>query len=116
MFPDETLELVTDFVETLEEDWSELKMFLIVGLGLLGLLLSCYSFIGLLLFWNSARLIYLLGFIFSIPVYPFLDISVSSGTNLALCDTATVLSGVILALIYFSPVKTYFIEKPTQSI
>jgi len=115
-FPNETLDLVTEFSEALQTDWSKSKMYLIGGFGLLGIFSICYSFIGLLLFWNSARLIYLLSFIIFIPVYPFLGISVSSATSLALCESASVLSGVILALIYFSPIKSDFTEKSLNSM
>jgi len=48
------------------------------------------------------------------PVYFFTGVNVSSATGQALIDTTNVLSGVILALIYFSPVKLYFTEKTTN--
>jgi len=113
-FPNETLDLVIAYEETLETDWSDTKWFFMGGFALLAVIFSFYIFIGLLLFWDSARLIYLIGFFIFMPVYFFTGVIVSSATGQALFDISSVLSGVILALIYYSPVKSYFTEKTTN--
>ncbi len=105
-----------EYSETLEPEWSDNMMILMGGYFLLGLVITFYTFLGLLLFWNYARHIYLLGFILSLPMYWVAEIIVSSGVAQALCDTVFVLSGFILALIYFSSVKTFFVEKATSEI
>lgn len=116
VFPNETIALLTEYVEALEADWSDTKTIFFGGYGLLALIWVLYTFIGLLWFWDSARLLYLLGFIVFMPIYFFAGINVSSAIGQALADTGNVLSGVILALIYFSPVKSYFVEKSTKGI
>ena len=114
VFPDETVALLTKYSDALESDWSNTQAILISGYLLVCVVYFLFSSLGLLLFWNSARLIYLLGFIIFMPVYFFAGVNVSSATGQALIDTTNVLSGVILALIYFSPVKLYFTEKTTN--
>lgn len=114
VFPDETVALLTKYSDALESDWSNTQAILISGYLLVCVVYFLFSSLGLLLFWNSARLIYLLGFIIFMPVYFFTGVNVSSATGQALIDTTNVLSGVILALIYFSPVKLYFTEKTTN--
>ncbi len=112
----ETVGRMSEYYTTLEAEWSDTKMILMTGYFLLALVWTFYTFLGLLLFWNSARHIYLLGFIVFLPMYWVAEVIVSSGVAQTLCDTAMVLSGFILALIYYSPVQSYFIKKSTPAI
>ena len=116
IFPNEVVALLTEYADTLESDWSETQTILIGGYLLSCIVYYLYTFLGLFLFWNSTRLIYLLGFFVFIPVYFFIGVDVASATGRVLFGATDVLAGFILALIYFSPVKSYFMEKSPPAI
>ena len=111
---------VTVYAESLEAEWSaDTKTYIGISIGVLLIIYLIYTFIGLLFFWNNARLFYLAGFIVSIPFYfyfyfYFLGIVVVSPIGGLLYDSSNILSGMILALIYFSPVKQYFTERSNK--
>jgi hypothetical protein len=66
------------------------------------------SSIGLFFFWRPARLLYVVTMIFGMLATPFFGPYVDAGLGAMLEDAATIMSGVILALVYFSPVKELF--------
>lgn len=111
--PDPIVEEVTSYAESLEPEWSDARLFALMGFLLLGIVYVIYTLLGLLLFWNMARHVYLAGFFFLIPMYLVLGVTVTSGIGQILYDAGSVLSGVILALIYFSPVKDFFTKPPS---
>ncbi len=106
---------ITEFAESIEPEWSDAKLFTILGFVILWIIYIIYTFVGLLLFWNIARHIYLAGFIIIIPMYFIVGVTVTSGIEQALYDAGSVLSGVLLALIYFSPVKQFFVGKSNRN-
>jgi hypothetical protein len=79
---------------------------LIIGLPLIILLIV--SSIGLFMLWPPARILYLIGVASGLILMPVFGPYVESGWGTAFEDAASIISGVILALVYFSPLKRYF--------
>ena len=69
------------------------------------------SSIGLFFFWRPARILYLIVTAVGLLLTPFFGPYVDAGWGSTLEEAATIVSGVILALIYFSPLKDLY-EKP----
>ena len=74
-------------------------------------ILLVVSSVGLFFFWRPARILYLIDTVAGLVVAPFFGPYVDAGWGTALGEVATIVSGVILALIYFSPLKDLY-EKP----
>jgi hypothetical protein len=66
------------------------------------------SSIGLFFFWRPARFLYVVTMIFGLLATPFFGPYVDAGLGAMLESAGTIISGVILALVYFSPVKELF--------
>ena len=111
IFNNPVLDQIIEYSNTLTPQWSDTKINILTGVGVVSALYFLYIFIGLMLFWNSARLLYLAGFIAFIPLYLALGITVISPIEQVLLDASNVLAGMILALIYFSPIKQRFTDK-----
>ena len=111
IFANPVLDQIIEYSHSLMPQWSDTKIHILTAVGVLAGLYFIYIFIGLMLFWNSARLLYLVGFIAFIPLYLALGITVISPIEQILLDASNVLAGMILALIYFSPIKQRFTEK-----
>ncbi len=108
LFPDPITEQVMDFTYNLEPEHSEnSEMFFYVIIGL-AIVLAIASVVGILRFKNWGRHLYLAGFILLIPLYPYMGITVYSGWGQAFYDASMLLSGALLALMYYSPVAAYF--------
>jgi len=69
------------------------------------------SIIGLFFFWRPSRILYLISIILGLLLPPFFGPYVDAGWGTAFEDAATIVSGVILALVYFSPLKSLY-ERP----
>ena len=71
-------------------------------------IINIIASVGLFIFWHHARIIYLLicilGFFLSGLYGPYVE----SGWESAFSFASEILTGVIIALIYFSPIKDYF--------
>ena len=91
------------------------QMWVLIFGGLCVLTLGIISTIGLLVLWRPARLLYTLTFVLSWPLYVLAGASVTTGTAHMLYDMSSVLAGVILGLIYFSPLKVHF-ERGTEQL
>jgi hypothetical protein len=76
------------------------------------IILLLVSSIGLFFFWGPARILYLITIVGGLLLTPFFGPYVDAGWGAAFEDAAIIVSGVILALIYFSPLRTMY-EKPT---
>jgi hypothetical protein len=83
---------------------------LVIGfLGIPGLIAGCVSIIGLYRFWPSARWLSVTAWIYMLAVMPFTPWPVISNALAgALSQCSTLLAGVVLALIYFSPAAAWF--------
>lgn len=75
------------------------------------LILLLVSSIGLFFFWRPARILYVITIAAGLLVAPFFGPYVDAGWGTTFGDAAMIVSGVILALIYFSPLKDLY-EKP----
>lgn len=115
IFADDLIIQLREYAETLEPEWSDTKLFVLIGLAGIGILYVLYTLIGLLLFWSMARHVYVAGYILFLPLYPLMGYSVYSGMAQSINDVTMVLSGVLICLAYTSPVKGYF-EKPNRRL
>lgn len=66
------------------------------------------SFIGILKFRKWARSLYVILTIVGLLFTPFFTEQISSGLSSAFSSFSSITSGIILALMYMSPVKEYF--------
>ena len=89
------------------------KFLLLVGLAVIAIICLIASFIGLFLFRPWGRMLYTIGFLL-IFITPFSGILVYSFIAQTIYDISLVLSGFILALIYFSPMADYFKKSHTK--
>jgi hypothetical protein len=75
------------------------------------IILSLVSSIGLFFFWRPSRILYLISSVLWLLLLPFFGPNVDAGWGKAFEDAGLVVSGVILALVYFSPLKSLY-ERP----
>jgi hypothetical protein len=64
--------------------------------------------IGLFFFWRFARPLFLITLIADVLLTPLFGVSIETGWGQMLDQAAVVVSGVVLALIYFSPLRTLY--------
>ena len=76
------------------------------------IILLIVSSIGLFLFWRPARILYLITIVTGLLLTPFFGPYVDAGWGTTFQEAAIIVSGIILTLIYFSPLKDLY-EKPT---
>lgn len=97
-----------EFVATIEPEGSDLSFYIFMAYAFLVLLLVIVSIIGLLRFKDWGRKCYLASFGLAAIAYPFLGVSVFSGTGQLLNDSSFLLSGFLLATMYLSALKQEF--------
>jgi uncharacterized membrane protein len=110
VFPNENVELTYSFIEELESantSYPDMDMLLVpVTIVLLVILIATY--VGLFLFKRWARVLFVMGFVVSIPTYFMDGLFVSSGLEQLLYDACLLTYGAIIAVAYYSPVKRFF--------
>jgi uncharacterized membrane protein len=110
VFPNENVELTYSFIEELESantSYPDMDMLLVpVTIVLLVILIATY--VGLFLFKRWARVLFVMGFVVSIPTYFMDGLFVSSGLEQLLYDACLLTYGAIIAVVYYSPVKRFF--------
>ncbi|MEZ5537059.1 MAG: hypothetical protein R3F02_15730 [Thiolinea sp.] len=106
---------VFEYAYNLESAVEVGESLVLVTLAFLAILFSITSIIGLMLFKNWARHLYLATLILSATSYPFQGVSIFSGLSQLFYDTSILLFGVILCLIYYSPVADYFQDENSTS-
>ena len=99
------------YQDILEPDWSDTKLYLIGGSISLAVLTALAGYVGLIVFWNFARHLFLFASVLFLVITPFIGPYIASGVNQTLHDVVNVFSGLILALVYFSPVRNYFVNE-----
>ena len=109
---DAVTEQLLDIYTKIEPELTGVLMLLVAGLGFIGLAAMLVSSVGLMFFWNFSRHIYAASFALNLPLLPFMGTHIASGINQMLYDLGVVVASVILALIYYSPVREYFVSKP----
>jgi hypothetical protein len=75
------------------------------------IILSLVASIGLFFFWRPARILYLIAVAANLLLTPFSGPYVDAGWGTTFLQAGFIVSGFILALIYFSPLKDLY-EKP----
>jgi tryptophan-rich sensory protein len=108
LWPSEITEQLTAYAEQLEPEWSDTKLAFLIVWAFALIICMIGSLIGLLLFKNWGRILFLLGFVITLPMYSFLGVTVSGSISELLYDLGAYGDGAILALCYFSPVAKYF--------
>jgi hypothetical protein len=78
------------------------------GIGSLYVLVFLVASIGLFLCWRPARILYLFTAIISVLLTPFFGPHVDAGWGQMLTEASQVLSGGIIALVYFSQLKELY--------
>jgi len=102
---------ISELADLINPEVTDKSIAISMGLGLLVIIYFSYCLLGLFLFWNLARHIFLSGFIIFLPTHLLLGVTVSSGLSRLCYELAILLCGVTLTLIYTSPVKDYFSTK-----
>jgi len=116
LFPNEIIASVNEFIVEIEPDYSDLEFYTIMGVGSLVVIAVIFSLVGILMFKSWARHLYIASYILVLPIYFTGGLYVSSGFSQAMYDLSMILSGVIIALMYFSPVKDYFVKPNITSL
>ena len=98
--------------DILEPDWSAAKFYLVTGTICIAALTGLVGAWGLLVFWSFGRHLFLFSSILFLAITPVIGPYIASGANQTLYSVVNVLSGLILGLVYFSPVKNYFVKTP----
>lgn len=111
IWPDPITDQVFDYVVEIEPEIEGTKLVAAGVLAVVSIIMVLVSLVGLLLFKSWARHVYAAGFVAAFALYPFMGIAVYSGFGQVLYDISMVLSGVLLALMYHSPVALYYEQK-----
>lgn len=85
-----------------------------VAIGFPLIIAMLVSHVGLFLFWRPARVLYVASLIGLIALSLFLGPHVSTGWVQAIDTASLTITGMVLALIYWSPLKELY-EKPKET-
>ena len=99
------------FVEAEAEADISTREIVMLATAIPGIILFVVSSIGLYFFWRPARTLYVITIVFGLLWTPFFGPYVDAGWGTVFEEATIIISGIILALIYFSPLKDYF-DKP----
>lgn len=108
IWPDPIADQVFDYIIELEPELEGSSLIIVATLALIAGIMAVVSYVGLLLFKSWARHVYLAVFVVVFALYPFMGVTVYSGVGQIFYDLSMVLSGVVLALAYYSPVAEYY--------
>ncbi len=108
IWPDPITDQVFDYIVEIESGVEGASLVAAGVLAIVAIIMALVALIGLLLFKSWARHVYAAGFLAAFALYPFMGITVYSGFSLVLYDMSMVLSGVLLALMYYSPVARLY--------
>ncbi|WP_444884620.1 hypothetical protein [Microbulbifer sp. PSTR4-B] len=111
IWPDPITDQVFDYIVEIEPEIDGTKLVVAGALAVLAIIMALVSVVGLLLFKSWARHVYAAGFVAAFALYPFMGVTVYSGFSQVLYDISMVLSGVLLALMYYSPVARHYEKK-----
>jgi len=89
-------------------DFSTSSDWVVLGQGVIFLGVFFASRIGLFVFWRRAREIYLVSVILLVGLTPFFGPHIDAGWGRALDSLAFISSGLIFAIVYFSPLSQNF--------
>jgi hypothetical protein len=109
IFPSAIPEALSNAQETNDANLSTTSLILVALLGMVVIVGSITSFVGLYLFRPWSPRLAVIVTVLSLFVWPLLGVSVASGWSVVLTTLSTTLWGVVLALAYFSPLKERFV-------
>lgn len=96
------------FLEAESEAEITMRDVVMIAVGIPLIILLLVSSIGLFFFWRPARILYSLAVILGLAMTPFFGPYVDAGWGTTFEEASIVISGVILALIYFSPLRDFY--------
>ncbi len=111
IWSDPITDQVFDYIIEIEPEIEGTELVVAGSLAVVAIIMALVSVIGLLLFKSWARHVYAAGFVAAFTLYPFMGITVYGGFSQVLYEISMVLSGVLLALMYYSPVARYYEQK-----
>ena len=97
-----------DYLNAQSEADLTIRETIVAVVSLLFLVAWVVAIIGLYCFWQFARPLMVIVLIGSIIISVVIGPTIQSGLTTAFYDVGTLLSGMILALIYTTPVRTWF--------
>ena len=101
-------EPLRDYLNAQSEADLTIRETIVAVVSLLFLVAWVVAIIGLYCFWQFARPLMVIVLIGSIIISVVIGPTIQSGLTTAFYDVGTLLSGMILALIYTTPVRTWF--------
>lgn len=107
-FPNLLVDRVVDYVHGLEYGVLMSNPMVFLVLSAITFVVYVTSFVGILPFKSWARHLCLIGFLPLLPVSTLMGITIYSGWEQFFYDISILLFGVLLALVYYSPVTQYF--------
>jgi hypothetical protein len=87
---------------------------ILLAFGIPLILLFLVSSIGLFLFWRPARILYVVTIVAGFVLTPIFGPYVDAGWGRIFEDAAVVVSGVILGLVYFTPLREMY-DRPARA-
>ena len=81
--------------------------------GTIYVILGIVSIIGLLIFWNPARIIFTVYVVFGLLASLYMPVVIASAIKSSMMDFVNVLQGILLAVLYTAPVKHLFDKSPS---
>jgi len=109
MFPSAVPEALSQAQAAYDAELSTPALIVAVLVGLITLVGGIAAFVGLFIFRPWAPRLAVVTTALALFVWPALGANVSSGWSVALADLSSTLWGVVLAVVYFSPLKERFI-------
>ncbi|GGF80282.1 hypothetical protein GCM10011338_35690 [Alteromonas lipolytica] len=110
VFPDENVETVNSFIMELEgasDSLTQDDIWLLFS-GAIALVMVIVAYVGLFLFKSWGRHVFVASFVLAIPAYFMAGLWITTGLEDLLFDASMFLDGMLVALMYFSPVKAEF--------
>jgi hypothetical protein len=78
------------------------------------IILNITIFVGLLMFWRPARMLTLISCLLDVVLASFINPTIEPGAVIGFDYLSMLITGMIIGLVYFSPVKGFF-EKTGQN-
>ena len=97
-----------------EYDFSPAVLQTLLVIFILFVVLAVISWIGLFVFWRPARFLYFITVILLLLPTLLGGPHVGTGLSAMLAETVSIITGIILALIYFSPLKELYEKRQTD--
>lgn len=85
-----------------------------LGIGIPMFLLGLAAYVSLISFMRPGRRLYILFHILSLAILPMAGPSTSTGWGGIFDGASITISGIVLAILYFTPLKEYFEKKKTD--